>query len=113
MDKMNFNGLLYCAEKYNDNGNIGHGSKWAINKVGQLPNPKFEVKYADDLVMEYYENQGFKLYKDLSDIEINKIMHTIGLKIPDIIEKCVDKETKTIIPQEKQEEIDPNFDFTR
>lgn len=90
LGKINFNGLKFCARKFEEDGRIANGRHWSIATGGY--DLLFEIYYDHLPVAGYIRGDGFSNYGHLNDTEMNRLMHTVCLEVSGIKEILIKEE---------------------
>lgn len=98
-ENVNFNGLKFCAKKYEESGKVAEGRHWSIANGGY--DLLFEIYYDRLPVAGYIKGDGFSNYGHLNETEMNRLMHTVCLEVSGIKETLIKDEQK-----EKESETD-------
>ena len=101
VENVNFNGLLYCARKFEEDGRFANGKHWKIANGGY--DLLFEVYYDNFPVAGYIRDDGFSNYGHLNETEMNKLMHTICLEVSGLKETLTEEERRA---KEQKEDIE-------
>lgn len=98
-DKLNFTGLMYCAELFSKGVASATSRYWSIKRcndgdlvfeISYLPNKNPSEKQA---VMGYFLDKGFDDYSgNMEETQLARLIHVVCMKMPNLIEKCINRD---------------------